>query len=285
MIGRYTSWMQKLPRPVALAVKRAMVRPRHARQKAAAEAGYREHGGSYPHSVLFVAGMPKSGSTWLENLVASCPGYAAVLPPEATFDELRGTPGHLFEMPAGLFDRYRDSLVLAKMHCPGTPGNVAVLREAGIPAVVLYRDPRDVAVSYLHYVRQTPWHLDWPILKEADAGEGIDFFIARRLPEFAAWMRSWRDNRDPETSLMLSYEEMLADTRSALLRVFSLYGLPLGGAVIDDAVAESEAAKGRGNHFRKGVAGDWRNHFDAKRKEAFREAAGGLLEEFGYETE
>lgn len=288
MIGRYTTWMQKLPRPLGLALKRAMVWPRYLSQKAKADDGYREFGSRYPYSVLFVAGMPKSGSTWLENMISAYPGYATVLPPHATIDELRGRPGHVYDLPTGAFDAFRESLVLAKMHCPGTPGNVAVLAEANIPAVILYRDPRDVAVSYFHYVRQTPWHLDWPVLKDAEVGQAIDYFIEKRLPEFATWMRSWRDNRNPDTSLMFSYEEMLADPRSAMLRVFSLYGLECSPETVDRIVEENrfgsaKVAGANGSFFRKGVEGDWKNHFDENRAKAFRMAAGGLLEEFGYE--
>lgn len=38
------------------------------------------------------------------------------------------------------------------------------------------------------------------------------------------------------------------------------------------------------SHMRKGVAGDWRNHFDAEIKAAFKESYGNLLIHLGYET-
>ena len=290
MIGRYTALMQRMPRPLGLAVKRSMVLPRYWAQLAAARRGFREFGGRYPHPLLFVAGLPKSGSTWLERMLASYPGYREVLLPEASFAELRGQAGHLFELPPGCLGRFRGALVLTKMHCPGTPGNVAVLREAGVPCAILHRDPRDVAVSYVHYVRATPWHQDHPALKNLDAAGALRFFLRRRLPEFAAWMRSWRDHRDPETSLMLSYEEMLEDPAAALRRVLGLFGLPadetlLAGIVERHRFEASRSSGEGGAFFRKGVAGDWRNHFDEALKAELLESGGGLLVEFGYERD
>lgn len=38
-----------------------------------------------------------------------------------------------------------------------------------------------------------------------------------------------------------------------------------------------------GSHYRKGVAGDWRNHFEERHKAYFRSKYGGLLQQLGYE--
>jgi hypothetical protein len=289
MIGRYTALMQKLPRPLAVAVKWAMVYPRFWAQRAAARRGFREYGDRYPHPLLFVAGMPKSGTTWLERMLSSYPGYQEVLIPEATFAELRGEAGHLFELPTGAFARLRGCLVLTKMHCPGSPGNAAVLRAAGVPCVILHRDPRDVAVSYVHYVKGTPWHQDFPALRDLAPEECLRHFIRVRLPEFARWMRSWRDHRDPDKSLMLSYEELLADPAAALRRILDLFGLEAGAELVRELVErnrfEASHASGEGGgFFRKGIAGDWKNHFDESLKREFRDVDGKLLVEFGYET-
>ena len=38
----------------------------------------------------------------------------------------------------------------------------------------------------------------------------------------------------------------------------------------------------RASHFRKGVAGDWRDHFDEEAVRSFEAQAGGLLRDLGY---
>src|SRR6056297_2772885 len=130
MIGRYTSLMSKLPPRLGRFCKRALVYPRFWAQKRKAKAGFERYGSKYRNPILFVAGMPKSGSTWLENMVSSYPGYQEILLPEATVAELKGTMGHLYELEKGCFGQFEKCLVLTKMHCPGTSGNVDELRRA-----------------------------------------------------------------------------------------------------------------------------------------------------------
>lgn len=289
MIGRYTSLMSKLPPRMGRFCKWALVYPRFWVQKRSARKGFARYGEQYSHHILFVAGMPKSGSTWLENMVASYPGYQEVLLPEATFAELKGTMGHVFQLPRGCFEGFKDCLVMTKMHCPGSLRNVEELRDAEIPYAILYRDPRDVAVSYFYYVRATPWHDDFAALKDQDTKGGIDYFIENRLPEFAEWMRSWRQNRDPGSSVMLSYEEMLEDPESAIGRVFELFDLEHDPGLVSRIVEENRFESNRGagsegSFFRKGRSGDWVNHFDEALREKFKRVAGGLLQEFGYES-
>ena len=290
MIGRYTSLMRKLPPRLGRFCKWALVYPRFWAQKQKAKAGFAEFGARYRHPVLFVAGMPKSGSTWLEQMLASYPGYQEILLPEATFAELKGIDGHLFELPKGCFARFKQCLVLTKMHCPGTQRNVAELKAANIPCAILYRDPRDVAVSYYFYARATPWHDDFSVLKNMNPQEGIGYFISKRLPEFAVWMRSWRDNRNPDSSVMLSYEEMLKNPEAALGSVFDVFGLDadselLSGIVEKNRFNAKRGAGKEGSFFRKGEANDWVNHFNTGLKEEFKAVGGELLIEFGYEAD
>jgi len=282
--------MRKLPPRLGRFCKWVLVYPRFWAQKRKAKTGFAEYGAQYQHPILFVAGMPKSGSTWLEQMLASYPGYQEILLPEATFAELRGIDGHLFELPKGSLERFKQCLVLTKMHCPGTLGNVAELRAANIPYAILYRDPRDVAVSYYFYARSTPWHDDFSVLKNKSPQEGISYFISKRLPEFAVWMRSWRDNRDHDSSVMLSYEEMLKDPEEVLGSVFEIFGLNADPKLLADIVAKNrfDSKRGAGNEgsfFRKGEAKDWMNHFDGELKAEFKAAGGELLIEFGYEID
>ena len=254
-----------------------------------AQKSFQEYGASYQHPILFIAGMPKSGTTWLEKMMSSYPGYEELLIPGANFYELRTGEGHLYDLPVNAFDGLQDCLVLTKMHCHGSKQNVQVLADAKIPYVILYRDPRDVAVSHYFYVRNTPWHGDYAVLKDCDIHQGIEFFISKRLPEFAHWMRSWRDTRAPENSVMVSYEEMLEDTAAVLRQVFELFSLEADDVRLKEIVDQNsfknlEASdQGKTSFFRKGKSGDWVNHFDENLKQQFKSVDSDLLVEFGYE--
>lgn len=291
MLNEGIKYLKVLPPPLGRLLKRCFVYPRYWRSLKAARAAFQQHGQSYQYPVLFIAGMPKSGTTWLEKMIASYPGYTELLIPEATFAELANGQGHIFELPENFHQRLHKALVVLKMHCDGSQNNVQRLSEAVYPYVVLYRDPRDVAISHYHYVKDTPWHGDYPVIKDLDLEQGIEYFIRKRLPEFAHWMRSWRDHRDHEKSLMISYEELRGDAKDVLRRVFDLFELPATDERISEIVEANtiEALRKReagvSNFYREGKSGGWVKHFTPELKAAFKAVDTKLLIEFDYEKD
>jgi hypothetical protein len=192
-----------------------------------------------------------------------------------------------------MFSRFQDMLVVTKMHVPGSPHNVRVLESAGVRCVVLYRDLRDVAVSHIFYVRQTPWHPEFPVYARRSLEESLALFAERNLLSFADWIRSWHDNADPKTTLIVRYEDMLADTCAVMTRVAGHFQLDDSHgtiASIADAHAFHRLSGGRPHgqldtksFFRKGVAGDWKSYFTPALHDLYTERIGRFLTEFGYE--
>ena len=271
------------------------VRARYWRALRSAQSGYQEHAGTYPNPLLFVAGLPKSGTTWLESMLSSYPGYQHVTIPEAIDYELRHGGSHDFDLPADMVERFKDALVVSKLHVHGSRHNAQLLQEADVPYVVLCRDLRDVAVSHYFYVRRTPWHPEYEDYRGLDVEEGLLHFGRTLLPEFVDWMRSWRERRDPEQSIELRYEDLLNDTEGEFRRVASHFGLDASRATLERIVTEHRFAtmsngRSRGEQdeqsfVRKGVAGDWQNHFTDAVKELFKTHAGQALIDFGYESD
>ncbi len=280
-----------LPPAAARLAKRSMVGARARRQAAACRAGYEAHGDLYPHPVLFIAGLPKSGTTWLERMLASYPGYHEYLIPDVAAYELRTGGSHDYELPEGMFDRFDRMLVLTKMHVHGSPHNVRLLHEAGVPYAVLHRDLRDVAVSNHFYVRNTPWHPEHRHYVGRPVEEGLRVFADRTLPAYVDWVRSWRANLDPERGVMLRYEDLLDDTVGCMTRLAGHFGLdddPHRVTEIVDRHSFRRLSRGRDrgqssdrSFFRKGIAGDWRNHFTPELVELYRSRLGDFLVEVG----
>jgi hypothetical protein len=283
------SLARRLPPPLARSAKRLVVRPRYAVQARACRRGFRQFGGRYPQNVLFVAGLPKSGTTWLEEMLASFPGFGRLLIPDVASYELSHGESHDYQLPPDIFDRFRGKLVVTKMHVNGSRNNVAVLRSAGVRYVVLYRDLRDVAVSHVFYVRQTPWHAEYPVYAGRSTQECLSVFADRTLLPFAEWIRSWRRRADPEAALVVRYEDILADPHRLLARVarhFQLDAPPglISGIVDRHAFHRLSGGRMRGEQdsrsfFRKGIAGDWRTHFSAELIDLYRERLGDYLDD------
>lgn len=281
-----------LSRVVALA-KQILVYPRYLMNLYNCRVGFRQFGDVYSKEVLFVAGLPKSGTTWLEKMLASYPGFHNLLIPEATVYELANGGSHDYDLPKDIFSRFENMLVVTKMHVHGSLHNARLLHEAGVKYVVLYRDLRDVAVSHYFYVQQTPWHPEYSIYKDLSVEEGLTTFADRLLLPFADWVRSWHQNRDPELSLVLRYEEMLDDTVVVMTRVAEHFGLDSSPETVKSIVeahsfknlsgGRSQGEESKNSFFRKGKSGDWRNHFTPELKEMYKEVIGDFLIEFGYE--
>lgn len=284
-----------LPPWVSRPLRKWTVRARFRQQRDACRRAYEAHRARYPHPLLFVAGLPKSGTTWMERMLSSYPGYREMMIPEAIEYEVEHRGSHDFDLPGNLFDRLEETLAVLKLHVHGSSHNARVLREAEVPYLIMYRDLRDVAVSHVFYVQRTPWHPEHPDYKGLSIEEGLHHFGETLLPDFVEWIRSWRANRDPENSLVVRYEDLLADTTATFRNVARLFDLPDDPDTIQHIVDEHRfetlsGGRSRGedednSFFRKGVSGDWRNHFTPDLKRLYKEEAGHALIDFGYETD
>ncbi len=283
-----------LPPPAARLAKRLAVYPRYASQAKVCRAGFREHGDDYPQKILFVAGLPKSGTTWLEKMLSSWPGFGELLIPEVAAHEMKHGGSDTYDLPPRMFDRMKGMLVLTKMHVHGSEHNARVLADAGVNYAVLFRDLRDVAVSNTFYVRNTPWHPEHPHYAGKSVPECLAVFAERTLDDYANWVRLWDRNADPQRSVILRYEQMLDNVEACLQQIATLFELdasPERIREIADANSFNRMSGGRargeesGSAFvRKGVAGDWRNHFTPALCDLYKTRIGRFLIDFGYET-
>lgn len=242
-------------------------------------------GESFP--MYIVSEYPKSGGTWLARMAADClqhPFPAKYFLPIA--------------MPSVIHNHWRYSPRIRR-------------------PFYLYRDGRDIMVSYyFHRMRRIAADDDasdrrFKLIYEGLFGKGYDPQDVRTyLPRFIehefkhprgsrlTWTQHVDNWYDPDTRphvAYLSYEQLLTDTHATLKRAVEL----LGRREIEDwrvamAVEKFSMAKQTGrkpgqedrtSFIRKGVAGDWLNHFTKESAEVFRDLAGDTLIRLGYEQD
>jgi hypothetical protein len=258
---------KRLGGTLGVIVKKAIARPRYYQQLKVAREGFRQYGDRYKHNVLYVAGMPKSGTTWLDSMLATIPGYAEVMLPEAVDHELRYQETLSFQLPQDAFSRLKGTLTVLRLHASGSDNNIRVLEENKVPYVVLYRDLRDVAVSHHYYVAQTPWHPEFSKYQGKTVQEGVRVFARDLLEMHVDWIRSWRRQADSPLCEIVTYEQMREDSNEVLLRIFKHYEIPdaerLAPAAVEANTFEKLSGGGKDSFFRKGKVGDWVNHFPA----------------------
>jgi hypothetical protein len=243
----------------------------------------------YPQRIFFVAGLPKSGTTWLENMLALYPGATPILPPQVTSHEMKYKSSCEYDFPENIFEPLKKGIFVIKMHSHGSLHNVRILRANNIRYCILYRDLRDAAVSHYFYVRSTPWHPEYPEYRNLEVKEGLKHFCATRLEEWARWIKSWRVNRDKKNSFEITYEEMVSNAFQAFQRVARFFCLDDSRDVVLRIIDRNRFSTMKkiegptGGFFRKGISGDWKNYFDNEIGDLFKNKAGNLLIELGYE--
>ncbi len=237
----------------------------------------------YPHRNLLVISLPKSGSTWVQSMIEETPGYLPWNPPNIKW--------HCHDIDVRFLEPPPAGYTVTKTHTPPTEANLAAVHSLDRPYLLTIRDLRDVAVSWVFYALNRTNELAYRGLAGCSTPAALDYFIDEVLPGYAAWSLGWWRCRDPSRALLVRYEDLLSDETEWMRRVFDHFGLPVTDARLRVIVERHrfERVTGRrpgqedsADFNRKGISGDWQNHFTDRQKEAFKRIAGQALVELGY---
>lgn len=248
---------------------------------------YLRYRDSHESPSIFIAGLPKSGTTWLAKMFASVPGYRMTAPWYIT------QVNH--DLNERTFREFDHQLVVIRLHLAWTEQNGRILEQEQQKYVVMYRDLRDTVVSWYYYVTKVDRrHFLHDEIRNLSLHEGIDYYIEHYLTREVDWIRNWRKYRHPLLSTEVRYEDLRRDTFAEMRRLADFFGLNLCDERVSTIVEKNafkQVARRRPgeedvtSHQRKGVVGDWRNAFLPRHVEAFKRMAGDLLIESGYEKD
>lgn len=180
-------------------------------------------------------------------------------------------------------------------HCPYTPEIAELLRAERVRTIGMIRDPRDVAVSHMHYLKENkrhPLHRAYAELPDDRARLLLSIrggeLGGRSLQSLEQRYRRFLDWERAEEAILVSFESLVgskgggsdAAQREAVERIAVHLDLDL-----DDLTAERvrESLFGSSSTFRKGQIGGWQDELSAEHRQAVKEVAGSLLVELGYE--
>jgi hypothetical protein len=174
-----------------------------------------------------------------------------------------------------------------------------VSRLENFVGVHVVRDPRDVIVSaYFSHLYSHPLYGklgEWrERLESVPEREGLMLELEDRVYQFRA-MLNW-DYQQPNV-LELRMEDITVHADEAVPRILEFLGLSRHPG-LDDTVVQGIVEAGAfsqlagrepgvedvTSHYRKGVAGDWVNHFAPEHVAYFKEHYNALLLKLGYET-
>lgn len=237
---------------------------------------------------VLVNSIPKSGTHLLLQLILGIPG-------------LKITPSWI----AGEedLDKIQESFV--------GPGHLSYslhhfIKQRKIKTIFISRDLRDNVVSLVHFVMKNqynhPWHPYLSHLKTHDerlmtmikgvtlTKEEREKFGIHKIPsidEFARNKLGWLS--DPSTCCV-TFEDLKrseASLNNQLSRIIDFLGEDLAPLQLKKseliAAMKNNVNEQKSATFRKGSIGDWKKEFKQEHKEAFKEVAGDVLIQLGYE--
>ena len=272
-------------------VRRLALFPRYWLQYFLSGWQYKKHGEQVQQNILFIAGLPKSGTTWIESMLSSYSGFINVYLPEIFLYELVNRNSHTFNLYENTFWRLRNNLAVIKTHIPASMNNLELLNSENIRYLVVYRDLRDVAVSYFFFVSTRPWHPEYKYYHGLSISDGLKMFAEKSLQDYATWIKQWRKNRDFTLSLEVRYEDLLENPHKVFNEIVKHFYLQNDAKKIDETLKRFlfsnrnsiEASRKQSVHFRKGIKGDWKNYFDDEINQIYKQEIAELLIELGYE--
>lgn len=286
--------------------------------------------------IIWLASYPKSGNTWFRMLVANLsakddqPVDINDLPESGGMASARGPFDHLTLIDSGLlthdeidclrprvyeelargaeddeYDQPQDMppVRFVKVHdaYTMTPKGEPLLagRRGADGAIVIVRDPRDVAPSLANHNRSS---IDDAIgfmnnshSSYASGRSQQHQQLRQKLRGWSAHIASWIDQTDIPVHL-IRYEDMQSDTIATFRRALDFAGWPQSEEDIRRAASyasfaelqrqEQEKGFGEklgGQFFRRGKAGAWREELNAELIARLEAAHGPMMRRLGYE--
>ncbi|KAM4633223.1 sulfotransferase 2B1-like [Polymixia lowei] len=234
---------------------------------------------------------PKSGTTWMQEILPLVLN-GGDLTPVQTIPNWDRVPW---------LEETRTALVVDRLTSPRAmvthlPYHLMPTSFYNSKAKVIYitRNPKDVVVSSYHF-HQMASFLDDP----GTFQEFMDKFLEGQVL-FGKWtdhVKSWRHTELGDRILYITYEEMVQDLRGALRRFSDFLGSNLSEEVIQriaehccfnsmktncmsnySLVPQEIMDSNKSPFLRKGIAGDWKNHFSPEQEARFSAVIGAEME-------
>lgn len=179
------------------------------------------------------------------------------------------------------------------------------------PTVYITRDGRDVMVSLYFYLMRAMTLTRNPGLRRRlqdrtaamyggsydpeNIRDNLPAFIEAQMADpitHTTWQRHVREWHAAPNVIHVRYEDLLTDPRRTFATAMtSLTGKEADLDLVDLSLRRYDFARNAGRErgtedrssfFRKGIAGDWENHFTYRAGEVFDRYAGDLLTDLGY---
>ncbi len=177
-----------------------------------------------------------------------------------------------------------------------------LMRELQFKQILLLRDPRDVVVSNMFYTKREPGvqhHKYYAEALRSDEerimatirGFGQDTLTDHPRASIREMFEGYTPWLDDPSTLVVRFEDLVGPRGGGvserqldeIRRIGDFVERPLSGEQAQQ-IARKMYSK-RSLTYRKGIVGDWRNHFTEDHRRIFKQVAGDILIRLGYERD
>jgi hypothetical protein len=251
----------------------------------------------YRSTDMMVSTYPKCGTTWVEQVVLmlkaesfdlldpvqknaynKATGFGKIWADTALFQDRASDDRQFQNMTWEEFDSAPAPRIF-KSHLPiqlvlGTKGQGVAALPEGMKTVIVSRNPYDTCVS-AYYFFAKPKGCPFEAYALAWLEGAVEY------GNYFDWMKGWYEEykKYPERILWIRYEDLKKDPFRETKRVAEFIDAksdePFIQQVVDlssfDSMQHQAQEKGGDfNHLRKGIVGDWKNHFSEELYDLFK---------------
>ncbi len=250
-------------------------------------------------SAILCNSFPKSGTHLLIQILEVLPGikdwgYFLASTPSFRFREIPPS-----RMAKKINKIVGDELVGAHLHYSDAILNA--IEKNNLIHFFIYRDPRDVVISEAHYLTDmNSWHYLSKYFKSLpDLPRRIDFSIlgtemiqlkveypniAQRFYKYKPWISC-------TNVCAIRFEDLISEKREKVIS--KIYRFYIERTSTSNYIEEYDFLSkvtfninpANSHTFRSGKSGNWKTTFTERQKDLFKEIAGDLLIELGYEKD
>lgn len=229
--------------------------------------------------LIHVAEYPKSGGTWLTQLVST---YTGIVTRRNELAKYERAIMHGHYMYDNSFNK----------------------------TLSIVRDGRDIAVSYYFHMIVGNNKIDFKktLANRKKLKINDPENIKENLPQFIQYLNteytkgfnkfSWSEfidsYLDKDNVCLIRYEKMLEDTKAEMYKALNYLGYDIDESKLEETIQKFTFKKqtqrkpgeeNKNSFLRKGIAGDWKNHFTKESAEMFDMYSGKTLISLGYEND
>ncbi|XP_045202030.2 sulfotransferase 1C2A-like [Mercenaria mercenaria] len=234
----------------------------------------------YKAGDVLLCSCPKTGTHWLTNLLH-------YLMYDGQLDDMLSYQPYLVDFHDIEEEVQRNGRRIISSHFP--PKHLPVEHFAkGGKTILLFRNPKDTAVSMFHMLRKQKIYVNFKLSWDTY----LKYWLEGKIPmgSYFEYYNSWQKelNKRPDLDILIvQYEDLKRDSLHELRRIKKYLGLHhsderlkavLNKCSLENLKADVDSGevktrltdeKGISILFRKGIIGDWKNHFTVAQNQEF----------------